>query len=108
MKGRAPRESGFEGQQGLITGTHRNFTGLRETETPLLEGTHRISCLPGPGAKSSDLVRDLGQTYLLVLQGLLQRQGSGYGSLCGTLVVVALVILTGVSPLGGCHFLTKT
>lgn len=39
---------------------HRSSTGGRETETPLWEGTHKVSCL--------------GQTYLLVLKGLLGRR----------------------------------
>lgn len=36
---------------------HRNSTSLEETETPLLEGAHRVFCTPGPrGEKSSDPV----------------------------------------------------
>ena len=49
----------------------RTSTGLGETETPLLEGTHKVACPSGPRGKSSDQ----GETYLLVLEGLLQRRG---------------------------------
>ena len=30
----------------------RSSTGLGETETPLLEGTYKFSCAPGPRAKA--------------------------------------------------------
>ena len=62
----APRALGFEKSVGL---DHRNSTGLRETETPLLEGTHthKLSCVPGPREKAvisqepqSDLSTGLG------------------------------------------------
>ena len=36
----------------------RSSTGLRETETPLLEGAHKVTWAPGPRGKSSDLLRD--------------------------------------------------
>ena len=48
----------------------RNSTGW-EAETPLLEGTHRVLCAPGPGKKWQWPHKRLGQTYLLVLEGLL-------------------------------------
>ena len=32
----------------------RTLTGLWETETPLMEGTHRIMCASGPRGRSSD------------------------------------------------------
>lgn len=53
---------------------HRNFTGLREIETPLLEGTQRFQAhWEGPRGKSSDLIRAKPvQTYLQVLEGLLE------------------------------------
>ena len=28
-----------------------NSVGLRETQTPLLKGTHKVSCIPGPSGK---------------------------------------------------------
>ena len=36
---------------------HRNSTGLGETETPVLESAHKVSCALGPRGKSSDLTR---------------------------------------------------
>ena len=51
------------------------ITGLRETETPHLEGTHKIVCATGPRGKEEGPLRRLKQTYLLVLEGLLQRRG---------------------------------
>ena len=53
----------------------RTLTGLGETETPLLEGTHKVMCTPGPQGKEQWSRRKLHQTYLLVVEGLLQRQG---------------------------------
>ena len=53
----------------------RRSTGWRETETPLFEGTHKVSCALGPWAKQW-LHRSLGQTYLWVLEALLGRRGS--------------------------------
>ena len=48
---------------------------MGKQELPLLEGTHRILCAPGPSEINSDLM-SLGQTYLLVLEDLLHRQGA--------------------------------
>ena len=53
----------------------QDLTGLGETETPLLEGTHKVVCASGPRGRSSDPPRRQNQTYLLVLEGALQRQG---------------------------------
>ena len=36
----------------------RTPTGLGETETPLLEGTHKILCASGPSGRSSDPIGD--------------------------------------------------
>ena len=48
-----------------------------ETDTtPLFEGAHRISCALGPGAQER-LHKNLGQTYLQVLEGLLGKRGWG-------------------------------
>ena len=57
---RSPRPFGFENQQGVIT-------GLAETETPLLEGAHKVLYAPGTRGTKQWLHRNLGQTYLLVL-----------------------------------------
>ena len=48
-------------------------TGLGETETPLLEDTHKVVCTSGPRGKEQWPHRRLNQTYLLLLEGLLQR-----------------------------------
>ena len=53
----------------------RTLTGLGETETPLLDGTHIVVCTSGPRGKEQWPHRRLNQTYLLVLEGLLQRWG---------------------------------
>ena len=70
--GGSPRESGFECQQGLIIEIPQDG----ETETLLLEGTHRASSTLGPRGKKWWLHKRLGQTYLLVLEGLLRRWGA--------------------------------
>ena len=54
----------------------RTSRGLGETETLLLEGTHKIVCASGPRGKEQWPHRRLNQTYLLVLEGLLQWQGA--------------------------------
>ena len=53
----------------------KTSTGLGETETLLLEGTHKEVCTSAPRGKEQWPHRRLNQTYLLVLEGLLQRQG---------------------------------
>ena len=53
----------------------RTLTGLGETETPHLEGTHKVVCASGPMGKEQWPHRRLNQTYQLVLEGLLQRWG---------------------------------
>ena len=53
----------------------RTLTGQGETDTPLLEGTHKVMCASGPKRKERWPHGRLNQTYLLVLEGLLQRQG---------------------------------
>ena len=53
----------------------RTLTGLGKTETPLLEGTHKVVCASGPRSKEQWPHRRLKQAYLLVLEGLLQRWG---------------------------------
>ena len=53
----------------------RTSTGLGETETPLLESIHKVVCTSGPRGKEKWLHRTPKQTNLLVLEGLLQKQG---------------------------------
>ena len=53
----------------------RTLAGLGETETPLLKGKHKVVCASGPRGKEQWPHRRLNQTYLLVLEGLLQRWG---------------------------------
>ena len=50
---------------------YRDSTGLGKTETPLLEGTHKVSHALGPRAKA--VTRNLRQTCLLVSEGLLGK-----------------------------------
>ena len=59
----------------------RTSTGLRVTKTPLLEGTHKVVCASGPRGKVQWHHKRLNQTYLLVLEGLLQRQGAAVAHL---------------------------
>ena len=83
---------------------HRSSTGLGKTETPLLEGTHRIPFAQGPRTKQG-LHKNLGQTYLWVLEGLLGKQGTNLACcFCRTLEAEVLGIFIGVSSPGGCHF----
>ena len=53
----------------------RTSTGLGETETPLMEGIHKVVYAPGCMGKEQWPHRRLNQTYMLVLEGLLQRRG---------------------------------
>ena len=53
---------------------HRSSTGLKETETPLLEGAHRIPCALGPRGKQG-LHKNLSQTYLQIIEGIQGKQG---------------------------------
>ena len=48
--------------------------GLGETETLLLKGACKVSCIPGPKGKSSDFIG--AQTCQLVLEGLMGRGGA--------------------------------
>ena len=57
----------------------RSSTGLRERET--LQDAHKVLCALGPRVKQ-ELHKNLGQTYLWVLEGLLGRQMSAV-SHCG-------------------------
>lgn len=51
---------------------HRNSTGLKKTEAPLLEGAYKVSCILGCREKSSYLIRDWAR-QLLVLEDLTER-----------------------------------
>ena len=53
----------------------RTSTGLGETEIPLLEGKHKVVGASGPREQEQWPHRRLNQSYLLVLEGLLQRWG---------------------------------
>ena len=55
---------------------YRFSTGLRETKTPVLEGTNNILCIPTSRGKEQGPHRWLNQNYQLVLEGLLWRWGS--------------------------------
>ena len=54
----------------------RTSTGLRKTETQLVESTHKVLCTPRPKEKEQLPHRRLNHTYLLVLEDLLQRWGA--------------------------------
>ena len=72
------------------------IAGLRqdwgETETPLLEGTHKVVCASGLSGRTSDPHRRLNQTYLLVLEGRLQRWGGWLWLTEGTRTLTAEVL----------------
>ena len=53
---------------------YQRSTGLREIETPLLEGIHRIPHELGPRVELG-LHKNLGQTYPNVLEDILGKQG---------------------------------
>ena len=55
---------------------YRTLTVLGKTETPLLEGTHKVVCTAGPRGKEQWPHRRLNQTSLVVLKGLLQKWGA--------------------------------
>jgi len=50
---------------------YRDCTGLGTTETPVLEGTHKVSHALGPRAKA--VTRNLHQTCLVVSEALLGK-----------------------------------
>ena len=79
MGGGAAGAFDIEGKRGLSTG---NSTGLGETETPLLEKTHKVSWLPGPRAKQG-LCKYLGQIYLQVLESILGKQEAAVSHIGG-------------------------
>ena len=88
----------------------RSCTGLMETETPLLEGSHKVSHALGPRPRAKQwLHRSPGQTYLWISESLEEAevgcgsmwgQGPGGGSL--------RVIFVSVTSPEGCRFGTKT
>ena len=60
----------------------RSSTGLGETETPLLEGTHKVVCASGPRGRSSDPTETESDLPASV-GGSLAEAGGGCGSLRG-------------------------
>ena len=83
---------------------HRSSTKLGKTQTTLLEGTHRIPCALGARAKQG-LHTNLGQTYLLVLECLLGKQGSAVAHFVGrTLEAEVPAIIISMRSPGWCHF----
>ena len=81
----------------------------KQTEIPLLEGVHKLSCALGPRAKQW-LHKSLGQTYLGVLGGSPCEAGVGCGSLRGHghwWQRPQGILITVSSPRGH-HFGTKT
>ena len=63
--------------------TYRTSAGLGKQR--LLEGTNKILCIPGPRSKKQRPPRRLSQTYLLVLEHLLQMHRLA-GALGGDIV----------------------
>ena len=63
MEHLALRASGF---------VYRSSMELGKMETPLLKGSHRVSCAVGPRAKQR-LHRNWGQTFLQFLEELLGK-----------------------------------
>ena len=63
--------------------------GLGETETLLLKGACKVSCIPGPKGKSSDFIG--AQTCQLVLEGLMGRGGQLWSSVGTRTLVVELL-----------------
>ena len=64
-------ESLIQVTAGLLTLEWYLSVGLaqdwRETETPFLEGTHKLLCAPGPGERSNDRMEDWTKTTCWVL-----------------------------------------
>ena len=83
---------------------HGSSTELGETETLLLKGTHRVSCVLGPRPKQK-LHKYLSWTYLQILEDLLGKQGVTVAR-CGgrTLEAKVLGIIISMNPTGSGHF----
>ena len=73
-----------------------NSVGLRETQTPLLKGTHKVSCIPGPSGKKQWPHKNLSQTYLLVSQGFLQRPGVAIAHCWDMGLSLAVIVLENI------------
>lgn len=81
----------------------RKSTGLGKTETSFLVGTHMVSCALGLRAKQG-LHKNLGQTYLWVLEGLQGMQKSAVAHRgARTLRWRPQGIIIAMSSLGGWH-----
>ena len=68
-----PQNLALKTSRVWLLGFHR--TGGNRSEAPLLEGTHKVVCTPGPRRKKQWPRKRLDQTYLLVLEGVLERRG---------------------------------
>ena len=89
---------------------HSISTRWGETQSLLLEGTHKVSCTQRPRGKEQWPDKRQGQTYLLVLDGLLQRWG---GEVVATMTHCKNKerhwqqrfwdVLTSMNPPRGCH-----
>ena len=76
--GEAPRESGFEGQWDLIAGIPQVWGNQK---LPSWGGADKVMCASGPRGKKLSPQKRLDQTYLLVSEGLLWRQGAAVAHL---------------------------
>ena len=87
----------------------RKSTELRETETPFLEGAHKVLCTPGPKGKSSDY-QEPGPDLTAGLAGFPGEAGGSCGSLWrqGHWWQRSQGIFISVSSPGSRHFGTKT
>ena len=76
----------------------RRARGLEETDTPLLKGMHKTSHVPSASAE-----RNLGQTYLLILESHPERQAAT-GTHPGDGDAVADIFESSSSSTGKQHF----
>lgn len=104
---RSPRESDFGDQWYLSTGIPQDW---RKQKLPSWRAYTGVLWASGSRGKMQGPHKRLGQPYLLVLEGLPMEAGDSYGSLEGQghWWHGSDKLLIGMSPLGGCHFLTKT
>ena len=108
MWGGDPRESDFEGQWGLIKGISQNWG----KQTPLLEGSHKVSSVVGPVGKETNkqktvFIRDWTSPSCYywrlswrsrVSSGSLQGQRAGSGTNGKYSLLWALLEVTVFSP----------
>ena len=79
LGGEAPRESDLKASSVWSQEIH----GTGRNRDPLLEGAHKVPCASEPRGKKQWPHKKLGQTYLLALEGLLQRWGVVAVAHCG-------------------------